>query len=187
MSAEDRSDATGRPIAFLVDGDNMGPGLVDEMLAEATKYGQLAIRRVYGNWTSPQMTQWKSAVQEHGLNPIQQFPAVSGKGATDAALIIDAMDVLHSGTVRGFCIVSSDSDFTRLALRIREAGLFVMGIGSERAPAALRKAYDVFVLTENLEFLRGLVGVEFLLAAEFAKGVEIPGCAGGDGQPRTSE
>jgi uncharacterized protein (TIGR00288 family) len=177
VKTEEENQVADRPLAFLVDGDNMGPGLIEEMLAEATKYGHVAIRRVYGNWTSQQMTQWKRAVQEYGLNPIQQFPAVSGKGATDAALIIDAMDILHSGKVKGFCIVSSDSDFTRLALRIRESGAFVMGIGAERTPAALRRAYHVFVLEENIEKEEepGREGAARITVMKPAKGVHAKG------------
>src|SRR5208282_303462 len=138
------------PLAFLVDGDNASAGLVGEMLAEAAKYGSVEIRRVYGDWASGKLSSWRPTVQEHALVPIQQFTAVSGKNATDSALIIDAMDILHSGRVRGFCIVSSDSDFTRLATRLRESGMFVVGIGRAQTPAAFRNACNVFVATENL-------------------------------------
>ena len=141
---------TQNPIAFLVDGDNASPELLPEMLAEASKYGSVLIRRVYGDWTSPQMTRWKRVLQEHALVPVQQFANVSGKNATDSAMIIDAMDILHSDLVRGFCLVSSDSDYTRLATRIREAGLFVMGVGEPKTPGAFRNACHVFVSTENL-------------------------------------
>ncbi len=138
------------PLAFLVDGDNASAGLVGEMLAEAAKYGSVEIRRVYGDWASGKLSSWRPTVQEHALVPIQQFTAVSGKNATDSALIIDAMDILHSGRVRGFCIVSSDSDFTRLATRLRESGMFVVGIGRAQTPPAFRNACNVFVATENL-------------------------------------
>jgi len=141
---------TQNPIAFLVDGDNASPELLPEMLAEASKYGSVLIRRVYGDWTSPQMTRWKRVLQDHALVPVQQFANVSGKNATDSAMIIDAMDILHSKLVKGFCLVSSDSDYTRLATRIREAGLFVMGIGESKTPAAFRNACHVFVSTDNL-------------------------------------
>lgn len=120
------------------------------MLVEAAKYGSVEIRRVYGDWASGKLSSWKPVVQEHALVPIQQFVAVSGKNATDSALIIDAMDILHSGRVRGFCIVSSDSDFTRLATRLRESGMLVVGIGRAQTPAAFRNACHVFVATENL-------------------------------------
>ncbi|MCI4370473.1 MAG: NYN domain-containing protein [Thermoplasmata archaeon] len=138
------------PLAFLVDGDNATASLVGEMLAEAAKYGSVEIRRVYGDWASGKLSSWRPTVQEHALVPIQQFTAVSGKNATDSALIIDAMDILHGGRVRGFCIVSSDSDFTRLATRLRESGMFVVGVGRAQTPAAFRNACNVFVATENL-------------------------------------
>ena len=141
---------TQTPVAFLVDGDNASTELLPEMLAEASKYGSVLVRRVYGDWTSPQMNRWKKVLQDYGLVPVQQFANVSGKNATDSAMIIDAMDILHSKLVRGFCLVSSDSDYTRLATRIREAGLFVMGIGEPKTPQAFRNACHVFVSTDNL-------------------------------------
>ncbi|MCI4320219.1 MAG: NYN domain-containing protein [Thermoplasmata archaeon] len=138
------------PLAFLVDGDNASAGLVGEMLAEAAKYGSVEIRRIYGDWASGQLSSWRPTVQQHALVPVQQFTAIPGKNATDSALIIDAMDILHSGRVRGFCIVSSDSDFTRLATRLRESGMLVVGIGRAKTPPAFRNACNVFVATENL-------------------------------------
>src|SRR6266540_509921 len=138
------------PLAFIVDGDNASARLIGEMLAEASKYGSVVIRRVYGDWTSTQMSTWKEALQNFALVPEQQFANISGKNATDSAMIIDAMDILHRGAVKGFCIVSSDSDFTRLATRIREEGLFVMGIGEAKTPEAFRRACHRFVLTDNL-------------------------------------
>ncbi|HEX9430561.1 MAG TPA: NYN domain-containing protein, partial [Candidatus Bathyarchaeia archaeon] len=128
------------PLAFIVDGDNASAKLIGEMLAEASKYGSVVIRRVYGDWTSTQMSAWKQTLQNFALVPEQQFANISGKNATDSAMIIDAMDILHGGVVKGFCIVSSDSDFTRLATRIREDGLFVMGIGESKTPEAFRRA-----------------------------------------------
>jgi hypothetical protein len=147
---ESLTHARGFPLAFLVDGDNASAGLIGEMLAEAAKYGSVEIRRVYGDWASGKLSSWRSVVQEHALVPMQQFVAVSGKNATDSALIIDAMDILHSQRVRGFCIASSDSDFTRLATRLREGGMFVLGIGRAQTPAAFRNACNIFVATENL-------------------------------------
>ena len=120
------------------------------MLEEASKWGTVIIRRVYGDWTSPSLQAWRPVMQEHALDPIQQFSNVKGKNATDSALIIDAMDILHRGVVQGFCIASSDSDYTRLAKRIREEGFFVMGIGRAATPAAFRNACQVFVSVENL-------------------------------------
>ena len=122
-------DSSSRNIAILIDGDNAQPSLIEHVLAETTKYGVVTTRRIYGDWTAPQMSGWKDALHSHAIQPIQQFRYTIGKNATDSALIIDAMDLLHSATVGGFCIVSSDSDYTRLATRVREQGFFVMGIG----------------------------------------------------------
>ena len=135
---------------MLIDGDNAQPSLIGGILAEAAKYGRVTTRRIYGNWTSPQMSRWKENLNPHAIQPIQQFAYTRGKNATDSALIIDAMDLLHGSTVQGFCIVSSDSDYTRLATRIREQGLFVMGIGQSQTPEAFVKACEVFVYTEIL-------------------------------------
>jgi hypothetical protein len=137
-------------LAFLVDGDNASADIIAEMLAEAAKYGDVAIRRVYGDWTKPAMRPWKEVLHEHALIPEIQVANTSGKNATDSALIIDAMDILHVGKVDGFCIVSSDSDFTRLAMRIREEGLYVMGIGQKRTPESFVKACNRFTFAENL-------------------------------------
>ena len=139
-----------RAIAMLIDGDNAQPKLIEHVLAEAAKYGQVTTRRIYGDWTEQNMSGWKNVLHTHALQPMQQFRYTTGKNATDSALIIDAMDILHSGTVQGFCIVSSDSDFTRLATRIREQGLFVMGVGQQHTPEAFVKACQVFVYTEIL-------------------------------------
>ncbi len=137
-------------IALLVDGDNAQPSLIEPILTEVAKHGSINTRRIYGDWTTPQMSGWKEVLQTYAIQPIQQFRFTVGKNATDSALIIDAMDLLHAGTVDGFCIVSSDSDYTRLATRIREEGLFVMGIGRMQTPSSLVNACEVFVYTENL-------------------------------------
>ncbi|MBI0584555.1 MAG: NYN domain-containing protein [Methanomassiliicoccus sp.] len=144
-----------RQLAFLVDGDNAQATMIEEMLAEASKYGSVIIRRVYGNWTATgQVNSWKTKLKEYALSPYQQFPNISNryvtKNATDIALIIDAMDILHDGIVKGFVIVSSDSDYTSLAIKIREHGLFVIGIGKKETHDSFRRACDVFVSTENL-------------------------------------
>ena len=139
-----------RAIALLTDGENAQPKLIDGVLAESAKYGEITTRRIYGDWTTPQMSSWKGCLHSYAIQPIQQFRYTTGKNATDSALIIDAMDLLHQGTVGGFCIVSSDSDYTRLAMRIREQGLFVMGIGRSDTPKAFTNACHVFVHTENL-------------------------------------
>lgn len=138
-------------IAMLIDGDNAQPDLIGDILAEAGKYGQVTIRRIYGDWTEPNMNRkWKAILNAHAVQPEQQFRYTIGKNATDSALIIDAMDILYEGTVSGFCLVSSDSDYTRLATRLREKGLFVMGIGERKTPAAFVNGCEVFVYTENL-------------------------------------
>ena len=137
-------------IAMLIDGDNAQPSLIGEIIAEAGKYGLVTIRRIYGDWTTTNMNGWKDILHVHAVQPIQQFRYTIGKNATDSALIIDAMDILYEGGVSGFCLVSSDSDYTRLAMRIREKGLFVMGIGKKTTPIAFVNACGVFVQTENL-------------------------------------
>ncbi|MBI4287795.1 MAG: NYN domain-containing protein [Chloroflexi bacterium] len=140
-----------RRIAMLIDGDNAQPSLIGEMIAEAGKYGLVTIRRIYGDWTEANMKSWKETLNDHAVQPIQQFRYTIGKNATDSALIIDAMDTLYEGVVSGFCLASSDSDYTRLATRIREKGFFVMGIGRRTTPRAFVNACDVFVYTENLQ------------------------------------
>ncbi len=137
-------------IAMLIDGDNAQPSMIEKMLAETTKYGLITIRRIYGDWTASNMGGWKEVLQTHAIQPIQQFRYTVGKNATDSAMIIDAMDLFYSGAVDGFCLVSSDSDYTRLATRIREQGIFVMGIGKKQTPRAFVNACDLFVYTENL-------------------------------------
>ena len=137
-------------IAMLIDGDNAQSSLLAQMLVEAGRHGQVTVRRIYGDWTTNNMNSWKDTLNYHAFQPIQQFRYTVGKNATDSAMIIDAMDILHSGVVEGFCLVSSDSDYTRLATRIRETGIFVMGIGEKKTPKAFVNACDVFVFTENL-------------------------------------
>ncbi|MBL8473995.1 MAG: NYN domain-containing protein [Rhodocyclaceae bacterium] len=143
--------ASARRLALLIDADNAQPGLVQPTLLAAASRGRLTVRRIYGDWTSSNMASWRSHLLNHSLRPIQQFRIVGGKNATDSALIIDAMDLLHSGAVEGFCIVSSDSDFTALARRLQEAGLFVMGIGRRTTPVAFQRACDEFVFTDEMD------------------------------------
>lgn len=138
-------------IALLVDGDNSRPKLLNLVLEEASKYGKVTVRRVYGDWTTPHMNSWKAQLNEMAFNPIQKFSYTTGKNSTDSALIIDAMDILHNNLIDGFCIVSSDSDYTGLAKRIREDGIFVMGIGEKKTPNAFVKSCEIFTFIENLE------------------------------------
>ncbi|MFT6066674.1 MAG: uncharacterized LabA/DUF88 family protein [Paraglaciecola sp.] len=138
-------------ISVLIDGDNAQPKLIKEIIEEVSKYGKATIRRIYGDWTSQQMNSWKAIINQHSITPIQKFSYTTGKNSTDGALIIDAMDILHGKNTEGFCIVSSDSDYTGLAKRIREEGLFVMGIGEKKTPTAFVKSCEVFTYTENLK------------------------------------
>jgi len=150
MTDEQIKSLARNKIAMLIDGDNAQAGLLSQMLVEAGRYGQVTVRRIYGDWTTTSMNSWKDTLNFHAFQPIQQFRYTIGKNATDSAMIIDAMDILHSGVVDGFCLVSSDSDYTRLATRIRETGIFVMGIGEKKTPKPFVNACDVFVYTENL-------------------------------------
>ena len=140
-----------RRIAILIDGDNAQASLIEQILVESGKYGNATIRRVYGDWTTPNMGSWKDILNIHAFQPIQQFRYTVGKNATDSAMIIDAMDILHSDQVDAFCLVSSDSDYTRLATRIRESGLLVVGIGEKKTPRAFVSACNVFIYTENIK------------------------------------
>jgi len=147
---EQFDDDNRKKIALLIDGDNAQPTLIEKILAETGKHGPITIRRIYGDWTTPNMNGWKESLNNLAIQPIQQFRFTVGKNSTDSAMIIDAMDILHSGRVEGFCIVSSDSDYTRLATRIRECGIFVMGIGENKTPKAFVNACNIFIYTENL-------------------------------------
>jgi len=137
-------------LAVLIDADNAQPSIVDGLLAEVAKYGTANVKRIYGNWTTTALGGWKSALLEHSIQPMQQFAYTAGKNATDSAMIIDAMDLLYTGNFDGFCIVSSDSDFTRLASRLRESGLVVYGFGEKKTPKPFVAACDRFIFTEVL-------------------------------------
>ena len=136
--------------AVLIDGDNAQASLLPQILAEVSKVGLITIKRIYGDWTTTNMNSWKTALHKHAIQPIQQFRYTVGKNATDSAMIIDGMDLLHSDNVDGFCIVASDSDYTRLATRIREEGLFVIGVGEKKTPEAFTNACNQFIYCENL-------------------------------------
>jgi len=137
-------------IAVLIDGDNAEANLIDQILNEAAKFGKVTIKRIYADFTTQQMNAWKDKLNSHAIRPIQKFAYTKGKNSTDSALIIDAMDIMHSKLVDGFCIVSSDSDYTGIAHRMREEGLFVMGIGKSHTPEAFVKACENFTYTEIL-------------------------------------
>lgn len=137
-------------LAVLIDADNAQPSIVAALLAEIAKYGTAHVKRAYGDWTDNHLKSWKDELLTQSIQPIQQFGYTRGKNATDSALIIDAMDLLYSGRFDGFCIVSSDSDFTRLAGRIRESGLLVYGFGERKTPEPFVSACDKFIYVENL-------------------------------------
>ena len=139
-----------KKLAVLFDADNVPYSHVKQMLDEITKYGNPTIKRIYGDWTKPSISGWKSVLLENAITPIQQYSYTTGKNATDSAMIIDAMDILHLGQVDGFCIVSSDSDFTRLATRLREAGKYVIGIGEKKTPKPFIVSCDKFIYIEIL-------------------------------------
>jgi hypothetical protein len=137
-------------LAVLIDADNAQPAVVEGLLAEIAKYGTATVKRIYGDWTGPQLKGWKEELLRHAIQPIQQFRYTTGKNATDSALIIDAMDLLYAGNVDGFVIVSSDSDFTRLATRLRESGMTVYGLGRRTTPASFVAACDRFIYLDLL-------------------------------------
>ena len=137
-------------LAVLIDADNAQPSIVDGLLSEIANYGIASVKRIYGDWTAPGLKGWKDVLLEHSIQPMQQFAYTKGKNATDSAMIIDAMDLLYTGNFNGFCIVSSDSDFTKLASRIRESGLLVYGFGEQKTPAPFVSACDKFIYTEVL-------------------------------------
>ena len=137
-------------LAVLIDADNTQPAIIEGLLDEIAKYGVASVKRIYGDWTSNHLRSWKERLLANAIQPIQQFSYTTGKNATDSAMIIDAMDLLYSEKLDGFCIVSSDSDFTRLASRLRESGCTVYGFGEEKTPKAFVKVCDKFIFTEIL-------------------------------------
>ena len=147
-SAESRDDAT--HLAVLIDADNAQPSVIEGLLAEVAKFGVASVKRIYGDFTSQRLQGWKQVLLKHSIHPVQQFAYTSGKNATDSSLIIDAMDLMYTGRFDGFCLVSSDSDFTRLAQRLREAGLTVYGFGERKTPDPFVQACDKFIYTEVL-------------------------------------
>src|SRR5262249_40586354 len=137
-------------LAVLIDAENAQASVIVDLLREVARYGTATIKRAYGDWTTPNLNSWRDTLNSLAIQPIQQFRYTTGKNATDSALIIEAMDLLHGGRVDGFCLVSSDSDFTRLATRIREAGLAVYGFGEKKTPRSFVSACDKFIYTEIL-------------------------------------
>ncbi len=148
---ETQNNLREKRIAILIDGDNAQASLIEQIVVESSRYGNATIRRIYGDWTSSSMKSWKDTLNSYAFQPFQQFSYSVGKNSTDSAMIIDAMDILHANQTDGFCLVSSDSDYTRLATRLRESGKLVVGIGKNSTPRAFVSACDVFIYTENLE------------------------------------
>src|SRR3989440_6542599 len=146
------TNESGAKLAVLIDADNAQPAITEELLAEVAKYGTAHVKRAYGDWTGTNLKGWKDQLLAQSIQPIQQFAYTRGKNATDAAMVIDAMDLLYSGRFDGFCIVSSDSDFTRLAARIRESGLIVYGFGERKTPKPFVAACNKFIYTESLTY-----------------------------------
>jgi uncharacterized LabA/DUF88 family protein len=142
-------------LAILIDADNARPSIVQALMAEVAKLGRATVRRIYGDWTTPNLGSWKAALLDHSIQPVQQFAYTKGKNATDSALIIDAMDLLYTGNLDGFCLVSSDSDFTRLASRLKESGKRVYGFGELKTPKPFVAACDRFIYTEVLAAAEG--------------------------------
>lgn len=147
---ENQMSSTNTNLALLIDGDNVSAKVIVGLIAEIANYGTASVRRIYGDWTSPQLGSWKSCLLQHSITPIQQFAYTTGKNATDGAMIIDAMDLLYTGRFSSFCIVSSDSDFTRLAARIREQGVTVYGFGERHTVSAFIAACDKFMYFDAL-------------------------------------
>lgn len=137
-------------LAVLIDADNIPHRLIGGILEEIAKYGVPTFKRIYGDWTKPHVSSWKGVLLDHAITPVQQYSYTTGKNSTDSAMIIDAMDILYTGRVDGFCLVSSDSDFTRLATRLREAGMKVFGMGEQKTPGAFRASCDKFIYIEIL-------------------------------------
>ena len=148
MSVKIESEDEQRRLAVLIDADNAQASVIEALLAEVAKFGVASVKRIYGDWTAPHHAQWKSCLLKHSIAPVQQFAYTKGKNATDSALIIDAMDLMYTQRFDGFCLVSSDSDFTRLAQRLREEGLMVYGFGRKQTPDAFVAACDKFIFTE---------------------------------------
>lgn len=140
-----------KKIALLIDADNVSEKYLSGIIAEVSKFGTPTYKRIYGDWTKPQLAPWKASLLAYSITPIQQYGYTTGKNATDSAMIIDAMDILYTGNVDGFCLVSSDSDFTRLASRLRESGKFVLGMGEKKTPNPFKVSCEVFRYLEVLE------------------------------------
>ncbi len=163
-------------LAVLIDADNAQAGVIEGLLEEIARFGEATVKRIYGDFTSPNSASWKKVLNRHSIKPVQQFAYTTGKNATDSTMIIDAMDLLYTRRFDGFCLVTSDSDFTGLAVRLREEGLVVYGFGEQKTPEAFRNACHKFIFTE---VLRKIVAVVDPVAQQNAPSspVEVPGSA----------
>ncbi|WP_252274298.1 NYN domain-containing protein [Pseudomonas subflava] len=164
MASKPAAPRQQKHLAVLIDADNASAAIVEGLFEEIAKYGLASVKRIYGDWTGPQLGGWKKTLLDYSIQPIQQFAYTTGKNATDSSLIIDAMDLLYTRRFDGFCLVSSDSDFTRLAARLREEGLEVIGFGEQKTPKPFVSACDKFIYTE-------------LLRAEVATPIDVPAVA----------
>ena len=176
-----------RRLAVLIDADNAQASVIEGLLAEVAKYGLASVKRIYGDFTSQQLAQWKKVLLQHSIHPVQQFAYTSGKNATDSSLIIDAMDLMYTGRFDGICLVSSDSDFTRLAQRLREEGLIVYGFGERKTPDAFVQACDKFIYTEVLrEEVAELPASQPIAKKPAEKAAESPPAKLPDAKPQQS-
>jgi hypothetical protein len=166
MASPSGEKQSNQRLAVLIDADNAQSSIIQELFAEVSRHGVASVKRAYGDWTTTNLKGWKDTLHRMAIQPMQQFSYTTGKNSTDSSLIIDAMDLLHGGKLDGFCLVSSDSDFTRLATRIREAGLVVYGFGEKKTPEAFVAACDRFVYTE---ILRPPAAKEAMSVAEEAR------------------
>jgi uncharacterized LabA/DUF88 family protein len=175
MASSEESSAA---LAILIDADNSNPAIVKGLIDEVAKFGRATVRRIYGDWTTPNLAKWKESLLEHSIQPMQQFAYTKGKNATDSMMIIDAMDLLYAGNLDGFCIVSSDSDFTRLASRLKESGKRVYGFGEKKTPRPFVAACDRFIYTEVFTHVAGEV-TQRKAAAELDRDREFIDLVGG--------
>ena len=173
------TDQTGATRAILIDADNANPAIVKGLIDEVAKFGRATVRRIYGDWTTPNLGSWKSVLLEHSIQPIQQFAYTKGKNATDSTMIIDAMDLLYADNVEGFCLVSSDSDFTRLASRLKESGKVVYGFGEKKTPQPFVAACDRFIYTEVFTRVEGQQAPKRRATAELGRDAQFLELVGG--------
>ena len=164
--------STTKKLAVLIDADNISADVIEYLLLEINKFGIASVKRIYGDWTKPQLSGWKNVLLNYSIQPIQQFAYTTGKNATDACMIIDAMDLLYTGRFEGFCLVTSDSDYTRLAQRIREQGLCVFGFGKQQTPKSFMQACDRFTYLEMLDNSKPSAEVDFYDSADMLFSME---------------